>query len=128
MAKVGKAQKALRPNTSVGVSKNIKIKFRAKVLRGLAIMRVDNPYVDYNTTYSLSSGLRMNLSKEFKSIRTVASVNYNPEDENYIAAVDKRLSKRVSARVSSTQSQDRGLFTNDSDSRISLRYRAPFNF
>lgn len=128
LAAVGKAQKALKPSTKVSVSENIKLKFKARVLQGMAILKIDNPYVDYNTTYSFSDGLRMKMKKEFKSIRSVASVDYNPEDKVYTAQFDKGITNTISARVSSYQDHGTGIFAEESDSTIQLRYSSPFNY
>jgi len=128
LASVGRAQKALKPNTKVNISKNIKIKFKARVLQGMAIMKVVNPYVDYRATYSFSDGVNMNMKKEFKSMRAVASVDYKPEDKHYVTNFDKTLTNTVSARISSSQSHDAPIFSTDSDSRFQLMYSSPFNF
>jgi hypothetical protein len=128
LASVGKAQKALKPNTKVSISRNIKLKFKARILQGTAIMKVVNPYVDYKATYSFSDGVKMNMKKEFKGVRATASVDYKPSDKQYVTNFDKSLTNRVSARVSSTQSHDTGIFSNDSDSRIQLMYSSPFNY
>ena len=128
LAAVGTAQKALRAESKVSISKNYKLKFKARVLQGKAIMKVVNPYVDYTSTYSFSSGLNMNVRKEFKAIRTVASVDYNVADGNYTAKLDKKITSSVKTRISSTQAVDSGLFTQDSNSTVQLMYSRPFNF
>lgn len=128
LASVGNVQTALRPNTKVSVSKNVKLKFKAKVLQGMAIMKVVNPYVDYNASYSFSDGLKMKMKKEFKGVRATASVDYKPEDKTYVTNFDKNLTDTVSARVSSSQADDAAIFSNDSNSSFQLMYSSPFNF
>lgn len=128
LASVGKAQKALKPNTKVSISKNVKLKFKARVLQGMAIMKIVNPYVDYKASYSFGGGIDMKMKKEFKGVRATASVDYKPEDKHYVTNFDKRLSDRVSARISSSQSHDKAIFTSDSDSRLQLMYSSPFNY
>lgn len=128
LANVGRAQKALKPNTKVSISKNVKLKFKARILQGTAIMRVVNPYVDYRTTYSFSDGLNMNMRKEFKNYRATASVDYKPQDKSYVTNFDKAFTDKVSARISSSQSHDAVVFSSDSDARIQFMYSSPFNF
>jgi hypothetical protein len=128
LAAVGTAQKALRAESKVSVAKNIKLKFKARVLQGKAIMKVVNPYVSYTTTYSFTSGLNMNINKEFKAIRTVASVDYKVADGQYTANLDKKITDKINARISSSQKVDSGIFTPESNSTFRVMYSTPFNF
>ena len=128
LAAVGKAQKALKPNTKVSISKNVKLKFKARVLQGMAIMRVVNPYVDYNTTLSFSDGIKMNLSKKLESFRTVASLEYRPTDSVYKTQVSKEVTDHLDLLVSSEQSSNKAAFGSDSDSRLQLNYSLPYEF
>ena len=128
LASVGKAQKALRHESKVSISQNFKLKFKARLLQGRAIMRVINPFVDYTTTYSFSSGLNMNMTKEIKSFRAIASVNYSANNKSYTTNIDKNLTDTIKARISSSQGQSTMFFSDESDSRFQLMYSRPFNF
>ena len=44
--KVGVVKESLRPQTKVQLSEHYRLRFRAKVLRGLMRMRLENPYID----------------------------------------------------------------------------------
>lgn len=128
MASIGAVQNALKPNTNVAVSENIKIKFKAQVLQGYADINVINPYVHYSTSVNLAGEVRMNFKKEFKETRSVASVEYNVSEENYVAQVDQELTQKWSARISSTQTDNYGIFTESSNSKFQLIYSTPFNY
>ena len=43
---IGRVQKTLRPQTKVQLSPLYRIRLRAKVLRGLIMLKLENPYVD----------------------------------------------------------------------------------
>ncbi|EQC47094.1 hypothetical protein [Bacteriovorax sp. Seq25_V] len=128
LAAVGNVQKALKPQTDVNFAQNMKLKIRAKVLQGEVYMDFINPYVDSRTTLSLSGDINMNVKKEFKEYRGVASVDYNPKDGNYVTQFDKYITDALVARVSSSQDQSRSVFSEDSDARFQLMYARPFNY
>ena len=44
--KMGKVQKTLRPQTKIQLSPLYRIRLRAKVLRGLIMLKLENPYID----------------------------------------------------------------------------------
>lgn len=128
LAAVGTVQKALKPQTDVSFAPNLKLKVRAKVLQGEVYFDLVNPYVDSRTTVTLGGDVNMNVKKEFKEYRGVASVDYNPKDGNYVTQFDKYLSDRLLARVSSSQTQSQAVFSNDSDARFQIMYATPFNY
>lgn len=128
LATMGAVQNALKPTTKVNFSKNVRVKFKAQVLQGYAAIQVENPYVDYVTTVTMTGDLKMNLEKNFKDYRTIASVEYNVNESNYITAVDKLITDTLKARVSSSQNSSNAIFTQESDSRFQLIYSSPFNY
>lgn len=128
MASVGAVQKALKPNTKVQISNNVKIKIKAQVLQGYADINLENPYVDCVTSVSFSGEVKMNLQKKFKESRSLASVEYNLNESNYITQLDQGITDSLSARISSTQSQSDVMFSEKSDSRFQFIYSTPFNY
>lgn len=125
-AKVGSVQKALKPNTTVKVSKYFKLKIRARVIEGKIIFDLRNPffklesYVKLNgsvathaekefkstgikTTldYQMNEGtMAANAVKEFKSIGLTTALNYEVKQGRWIASIDKKITKEVGARLS----------------------------
>ena len=115
---VGQVQKALKPNTKVDVNKYIKLRFKARVLQGKAIMKIENPYVEADTTYKITRGLQMNLAKKIDVIGVLAKVEYKPTKNEINAILSKRVNPYVTTEVSS----------GTEESRFSLSFSAPFNY
>lgn len=124
MAQVGQMKETLTPQSEAQFSKNFKVKFRAKVLKGLAIVKFDNPFVDANTYLSLSDGLMMQVKKKFSGTRTVASVDYYTAGTNIEFYVEQGLTSRLSARASAKDI----VGGSDASHELRLNYSAPFNF
>ncbi len=124
--KVGEVQTALKPQTRVGITKTIKLKFKARVLSGRAIMNVENPYVDANATYSLSGKAHVNISKDFKELGVKSAVEYDVKNGQYFAYVDKNLTDSIRARISSSQSDKDMAFSENADKRLELLYGIGF--
>ncbi|MEI8346055.1 MAG: hypothetical protein WCG27_01210 [Pseudomonadota bacterium] len=127
LKKMETVQKAIAPNATVPVSKTIKVKFKARVLQGKAMMVVDNPYVESNTTASLA-GKKINTeaAKDLKAIGVRTSVNYDVTEGIWVAALDKKLTETISARISSTQNKRVMAFTSEAERRYELSYAKGF--
>lgn len=100
---IARVQEALRPNTEASISKNIKLKFRAKVLRGRITMRVENPWVDYSTDFTVTGDVEMWLRKKIDVIDATASFNYRPLEEMFVAELERPISENIVARLSARQ-------------------------
>lgn len=120
---VGKVEKSLRPNASVGVTKNVSIKFKARVLQGKAIMDVKNPWVECSATVKANGKTNVLTKKDFKELGTSTGVEYNVNESQWIAFVDQEITQNIKARVSST-TQPNG---NDADKRVEMAATFPFN-
>lgn len=125
---VGQVHQTLRPNTEVGISKKVKVKFKARVLQGKAIARVDNPWVDTHATVKLTGEVNVQMRKELKDIGVTAGINYNANEGRYLAHVDKKLTDQITARVSSNQADDKVMFDTDEevDKRLEFFFSTPF--
>lgn len=150
--KVGQAQKALKPESEVGVSENFKLKFKARVLEQKATMLIVNPYVDADTEVKFNGKAKLNVRRDFasvgvhtqmeyhvdsgelnvhcekkiKEIDAKVYLNYRGLDNEYIAAIDKSLAPKLTGRISSTQSPSDVAFTKNADSRLEFFYSSPF--
>ncbi len=123
MASVNKAQRALRPQAEVGVSPNIKFKFKARALQGEGKVIVENPYFDYETRYKVfTNNLYSSASKNFKTIGFRTGADVAVTEKNWTAFFDQKITEEVSARVTSSQSPNQVMFSSDSDSVFQLMY------
>lgn len=149
---VGQAQKALKPNAEASVSENIKLKFKARILQGKAIMEVKNPYVKYSTTANLKGevnldaskefkelgvnttanyradedNLKVNIVKSFKELDVQASIDYQVSEETWTASLQKPLYKNLIGRVSSSQSEEEMILGNESNQVMEVMFNTSF--
>jgi hypothetical protein len=124
---IGKAEKALRPNTEVGISKTISIKFKARVLQGKALVEVKNPWLECNATLSALGKVRIITKREFKDLGLSSGAEFNLSDGDSIVYADQELSKNLKARVSTVQVNHQKVFSNDADKRLEMMATFPFN-
>lgn len=149
---VGQAQKALKPNAEAAVSENIKLKFKARLLQGKAIMEVKNPYVDYSTTANLKGevnldakkefkelgvntsanyradedDLKLNVVKTFKQLNLQAQIDYEVSNESWTASLQKPIYKRLIGRVSSSQAEKEMILGAESDQTMEVMFNTSF--
>jgi hypothetical protein len=124
---IGKAEKALRPNAVVGISKTVSLKFKARVLQGKVIMEVKNPWIECDTSLSARGKLRVITKKEFKDMGLSSGVEMNLTDGESIIFADQELTKNIKARISSNQLNHQNAFANDAEKRLELMASFPFN-
>lgn len=117
---VGQAQKALSPNAEATILPSVKLKFKARVLQGKAFMIIDNPYVDAVAQINMQGEASMNVKRQFASVGMATEVDYQVSTETWVARVDKSITDRITARVSSAQSQNDMAFSNESNRTIEL--------
>lgn len=126
LAKVGQVQKALKPQTKVEFSKNVKLRFKARVLQGKAVVKLVNPYIDSECNVKVSGGMDCKVEKDFKDAGVKTKAEYVISEGRWIASVDKKISDHWSSRVSSHQSDDTMAFDDEADKRVELFYNLPF--
>lgn len=126
LASVNSARKALRPSSTAEISKNFKIKFRAKILRGRGSLLFINPWVDANAQFSLSGKVEFNLRKEFQEPQILTEVRVNAHEGHWTALMQKGFSESIKAQVLSIQPTKTMAFHNDADRRIQLIFNKNF--
>lgn len=124
--RVGKVQNALRPKAEAKLSEKIKVKFRAKVLQGRAFMIVSNPWVDNRTTVTLSGDVEISMSKSLKDFGINTRVRYQVDDGLWLAELDKSITRKITARISSSQNDKTLLFDKESNKTIQLMFNHSF--
>jgi hypothetical protein len=126
MHTVGKVHNALRPKAEAGISQNIKLKFRAKVLQGRGYVYVENPYVDANAMVSATGHVELKVERSFKQVGVHSRVQYNVDQDQWIAQVDKTLSPEITARISSEQDSGSMMFSEKANQTVQLIYSHAF--
>ncbi len=124
---VGKIEKAVRPQSTVQLSKNYAIKFKARVLQGKGIMEVRNPYIEFNTTLTLNGRVSTVAVKEFKSIGFRSGAEFQLKNSVWIAFMDQELTKNLKARVSTTN-RSPAFAHKVEDQRVEMIAAFPFEF
>ena len=123
---IGKAQKALRPKVKARISKNVNVKFKARILEGKVSAVVDNPYINWKTEFKLSGKAEMHLQRKIKSIGVNTEVDYKLNDGVWIVRVNRPLTKNINARISSTQNNKNVAFSKNANKKIELRFKRNF--
>lgn len=123
---VGQVQKALKPKAEVGISEKIKVKIRGKVLQGLVVVNVNNPWVDSYANVKVDGQVDVHINRKVASLGVDAGIDYDVSAGAWEARVDRRITSTVSARISSSHKDDRMVFTEDADNRIQLFFNKPF--
>lgn len=101
LKKIETAQKALRPDTSASITKNFKIKFRAKVLRMQGQMLLINPWVESETIFRADGRINTRVSKTFEDLGVRTDFNYQVKEGFWEARMAKPLTQTVQAVISS---------------------------
>ena len=123
---IGKAQKALKPQSEVSFAPNFKIKFKARIIQRRAIMLVKNPVMDYQATVNHRGEILMTLTRDISPLGVFASVNYETWEDRWVVALDRKLSDKFSTRLSSTQNDKTMAFRPEADTKIELFFNHYF--
>jgi hypothetical protein len=123
---VGQVEQALRPNAEAEISKNVKVKLRARALQGKATMVVQNPYIEMNSSINLSGEATVFVGKKLEALGVDTALDYQVSEGVWVARIDKALTNTVTARVTSSQDDDAMAFTGKSDQTLQFIYSAPF--
>ena len=118
--KMSRVEKQLRPNAAVNISKNFGLKFKARVLRGKAIVEFKNPWVECNATLGANGKAKLISRKEFKTLGLASGAEYSVNDSQFLTYIDQQITDNVKARLSNTSG-------NDADSRLEMTASFPFN-
>lgn len=124
--RVGSVQKALKPQTKVEISQNFKLKFKARVLQGAALMHVENPWIDNQTTLKADGRIHVNMHKDIKLLGLRANLDYEVNDRHYVASLNKSITKEITARVTSSQEDKEVAFTEFDNQTFEVLYNLSF--
>ena len=120
------AHDALRPSAKAQLTKNVKLRLKARLLQGEARLFVENPYVDFYTYFGLSGETSLNMGRTISSLDIKTSVDYKIDEGRWQACIERPLSHSLKARVSSTQSDKDMMFSGESDQRLEFIFQKGF--
>jgi len=124
--RVGQVQKALKPKAEVSISSKVKLKVKARLLEQKAILELHNPYVEYKTDVEATGEITMKIRKDIKFMDLKASVDYQVDKGSYLAYVDKKITPKITGRVSSSQSDKEMAFGSSSNKQVQFFYNHSF--
>jgi len=126
LQKVRSVKQALKPNTTASISNNIKLKFRAKILRMRAYMRIVNPWVKAETEFNVNGRVYTRVQKRFESLGVDTRFEYRLHDNTYTASVSKPLGNNITAIVSNVKTVQSDVIQHDAGSTFQLQYYTSF--
>jgi hypothetical protein len=119
--RVGQAQKAMSPTTSVSFMSGYSIKFQARALQGKATINLVNPFVRSFIEMTLDGRQEFVTEKTFDfGFRT--ALNYRFDKGIYFTTFEQRLTPQWTASLVSTQPASAAAFSGAADKRIQLNY------
>ena len=92
-ATVHSAKQKIRPKIEATVFPGLKIKFRAKILRGFGQIRFINPYLDADAKFTLSGRQELNFHKYFDEFALRTRMTYELNLKEWRTQVSKELAK-----------------------------------
>jgi hypothetical protein len=126
LARVSNVRQALRPNTTASISKNFKLKFKARILQMRGIVRLINPWVESETEINARGEVNSRVAKNFEELGVRADIHYQVSEGTYQASISKPLGSNVTAIVTSAQTDSEVAFSNMDNNTFQLVYSTPF--
>ena len=126
LATVHSTQKSLNPNIETSVFPGVKIKFKAKILRGFGQIKFINPYLDADAKFTLSGRQELNFHKYFEDITLRANMTYEIRVKEWRTQVSKALSPNWQGRLSVFHRNGTSLLETPTERRLEVIYSLPF--
>ena len=126
LATVRSTQKSLSPKIEASVFPGLKLKFRAKVLRGFGQIRFINPYFDADARFTLSGRQELNFHKYFDTIALRANMTYELNAKEWRTQVSKEISSHWQGRLSVFHRNGTSLLESPTERRLEVIYSLPF--
>ena len=123
---IQRAHQALRPSAKARLSKNVKLRLKARVLQGEARLLVENPYVDFQTRFKLGGSTNLNIGRRISSLNARTSVDYAIDEGRWQACIERPLGSSLKARITSSQSDKEMIFTDQSEQKAELIFYREF--
>ena len=126
LKRIQRAHAALKPSAKAQLTENIKIRLKARLLQGEARLFVENPYVDFQTRFDLDGSANINIRRSISSLDITTSLDYRIDEGVWQACIERPFSKSLRARISSTQSDEEMMFTDQSEQKLELIFYKGF--
>lgn len=120
------AEKALSPKVEAKVAKNVKIKFKARVLQRMGKLLVKNPLVDYHVSINTTGAVKMHLGRDIKALGLSAKIDYDANKGVYVAKIGKRISRNISSTLSSQGASTNTPFGQNTVRALKVSYKSRF--
>lgn len=102
---VGQVQENLKPETSVQMAANFRLRFKARVLEGQANMVLENPYFNNTTTFNYKGHLNVNVNKDFKDLKVRTNLDVNFNEGLWQASLDRPIAPNLSGRIAARHTE-----------------------
>ena len=119
-------EKTLAPKVEAKISKNVRLKFKARILQRKGKVIIDNSYVDSHIDVTTSGDVDVHLSKKLKKLGLSKSIEYDVDEGIYMARIDKQLTRNISTTLSSSQKLRAAPFGRKSDTTLRINYTSRF--
>lgn len=124
--KVGTVQKALKPSSTVQISKKFKLRFKAKLLQRQATVYVINPYVNNSLDVNDRGQAVLRMSNKVKPLQISSDLRVDFHNSTYASSLSRPVSKKVRAIISTHQRLNQAPFESNADNRLEFRYFTAF--
>lgn len=124
--RVKKVEQALAPKVEARIVKNVRLRFKARVLQRKARIIVANPYLTSDVVLLTSGKATARLGKDFKRLGVSGNLEYDLGGGRQTAVVQKRLTGSVTASISSSQPAGQAPFLQGGERTLRLTYRSRF--
>lgn len=122
IVQIAKAREALRPDVSVNISKNVEFKFNARLLEGLATLKVINPYFENETVIDRYGNFSFFATRYFETFKTRSSFAYSISENSWTFKLDKNLFYNITGSLISSQDDKTMAFSDDANKIIQFHY------
>ncbi len=132
-AKIAKVEQTLKPQSTVNVSKNVAVKFKARPLSGKAMMEIRNPFFQNEAYINVKGDVNAKISRAISSMAINAGTEYTyrnshndaPATSHWYAFVDHQTTAFLKTRISSAH-KEFDFLNERADKRIEVQFSYPF--
>lgn len=124
--KVGTVQKALKPSSTVQISKQFKLRFKAQVLQQRASLYLINPYVSNSLDIDSNGQAILRMASKPKPFKISSDLRIDFQNKLYATSLSRPVAENVRAILSTHQTLNAAPFESNGDNRLEFRYFTAF--
>ncbi|RLA63980.1 MAG: hypothetical protein DRQ88_01010 [Epsilonproteobacteria bacterium] len=98
--KLYSAKKTLNPKLHIGFSKDLRIRFKARPLKGYGSMIFQNPWIDFKLQAEITGKAYLEGFKDFYDFDMNSRVNYDIQSSTVLAEINKEIIDGMVANIS----------------------------